>query len=105
MSIFQIAEELMLLGSIWVLTVPDSKRRQSDSIRLPTKGVVAEVLPSLKGDEGADESESACILAFFGGGQTALGNEGGEWVGRWAQPLVEGGATHASSGLEAENML
>jgi len=69
------------------------------------KGVVAEVLPSLDGDKGADEPESPHILAFFGGAWTALGNEGGEWMGRGAQPLVKGGAFHASLGLEAENML
>jgi len=69
------------------------------------KGVVAEVLPSLEGDEGADKPESARILAFFGGAWTASGDNGGEWVGRGAQPLVEGGAVHAGSGLGAENML
>ena len=47
--------------------MPDSKRRQSDSIKSLMKGIVAEVLPSLEGDEEADEPESAHILAFFGG--------------------------------------
>jgi len=56
------------------------------------KEVVAEVLPSLKGDKGADKPESAHILAFFGGAQTASGNEGGEWMGQGAQLLVKGGA-------------
>jgi len=55
----------MLLGSTWWSTVPDSKRGRSDSIRSLIKRVVAEVLPSLEGDERADESESAHILAFF----------------------------------------
>jgi len=68
MSIFWTAEESTLLGSIWRSTVPDSKRGQSDSIRLPTKGVVAEVLLSLEGEERANKPESACILVFFGGG-------------------------------------
>jgi len=85
--------------------VPDSKRGRSDSIRLPMKGVVAEMLPSLEGDEGADKPESTRILAFFGEVRIASGDEGGEWVGQGAQPLVEGGAIHAGSGLEAENML
>jgi len=66
---------------------------------------MAEVLPSLEGDERADKSESAYILAFFRGAQTVSGNKGGEWVGRGAQPLVEGGAIHAGSGLGAENIL
>ena len=70
--------------------MPDSKRGQSDSIRSLTKEVVAEVLPSLEGDKGADEPESTCILAFFEVAQTASGNKGGEWVGQGAQPLVEG---------------
>jgi len=105
MSIFRTADELILLGSTWGLIVPDSKRGQSDSIRLPMKGVVAEMLPSLEGDKGADEPESTHILAFFGGARTASGDESGEWVGRGAQPLVEGSAFHASSGLGAENML
>jgi len=43
------------------------------------KGVVAEVLPSLEGDEEADKPESACILAFFGGAWIALGDECGGW--------------------------
>jgi len=37
------------------------------------KGVVAEVLPSLEEDKGADKPESACILAFFRGGLNSLG--------------------------------
>jgi len=53
--------------------VPNSKRGQSDSIRLPMKGVVAEVLPSLEEDEEADKPESAHILAFFGGAPNSLG--------------------------------
>jgi len=71
----------MLLGSIWGLIVPDSKRGRSHSIRLLMKRVVAEVLPSLEEDEGADESEFIHILAFFWGARTASGNKGGEWVG------------------------
>jgi len=69
------------------------------------KRVVAEVLPSPEGDEEADEPESTHILAFFGGAQTASGDESGEWVGQGAQSLVEGDAIYASSGLGAENML
>jgi len=85
--------------------MPDSKRERSNSIRSLIKGVVAEMLPSLEGDRGADKPESAHILAFFGRAQIVSGDESGEWVGRGAQPLVEGGAFHASLGLEAENML
>jgi len=69
------------------------------------KRVVAEVLPSLEGDEGADKPESTCILAFFGGAWTASGDEGGEWVGQEAQSLVKKGAVHAGSELGAENIL
>ena len=41
------------------------------------KRVVAEVLPSLEGDEGADEPESDYILAFFGGARAVSDDEGG----------------------------
>ena len=102
MSIFQTAEESTLLGSTWGLTVSDSKRGRSDSIRSPMKGVVAEVLPSLEGGKGADKPESTRILVFFGGARTASGDE---WVGQGAQPLVKRGAVYAGSGLGAENML
>ena len=63
------------------------------------------MLPSLEGDEGADKPEPTRILAFFGGAWTVLSNEGGKWMGWGAQPLVKGGAIHASSELGAENML
>ena len=69
------------------------------------KGMVAEVLPSLEGDKEADEPESAHILAFFREARTASGDESSEWMGWGAQPLVKRGAIHASSGLEAENIL